>query len=158
MTTSAYWQPKVHGGSSKFIDPADFQRQCIKYFEWAEANPLFEEKAFQFQGAPVMAEITKPRVFTVKGLCLHLGITTQTWDNYAKREGYDEVVAWAGDVIYTQKFELAAVDLCNASFIAKSLGLADKVETSGTVTNINYSPVDYKRAQQELEGKLDGLD
>lgn len=154
-----FWVP-AEGGKRPpiFKSPDEMWERCCEYFEYVKQNPLLEEKVFQFQGAPVHAEVHKPRAMTLKAMCIFLGCSKDAWENYRKREGYAEVCELVDDIIYTQKFELAAADLLNVQLIARDLGLREKIETTGTVTNVNYSPADYKRAQKELEGKLDGLD
>lgn len=154
----SFWIPEKPRRDPIFETPDEMWERCCLYFEYVKQNPLFEEKVFQFQGEPVHASVTKPRAMTIKALCVHLGCTKETWANYRKREGFDEVCELVDSIIYTQKFELAAADLLNAGLIGRDLGLSDKVEQTGSVTHINYSPEDYKRAQKELESKLDDLD
>lgn len=141
-----------------FEDPEQMYDRCKEYFAYVIANPLYEVKVFQFQGGIVEGEVAKPRAMTIKALCIHLGCSVDTWANYRKREGFSEVCALVDDIIYTQKFELAAADLLNVNLIARDLGLREKIEQTGIMTHINYAPEDYKRAQRELEGKLDDLD
>lgn len=153
-----FWIPKSPRRDPIFETPTEMWDRCCAYFDYVKSNPLHEEKVFQFQGAPVHAEVTKPRAMTIAALCVHLGCNKSTWEEYRKREGFDAVCSVVDDIIYTQKFELAAADLLNAGFIAKELGMREKIEQTGSVTHINYSPEDYKRAQKELESKLDDLD
>lgn len=154
----SFWIPESPRRDPIFETPDEAWERCCAYFNYVKENPLYEEKVFQFQGEPVHASVTKPRAMTLRGLCIHLGCTRQTWDNYRKREGYSEVCDLVDAIIYTQKFELAAADLLNANLIMRDLGLKERVEQTGSVTNINYSPEYYKRAQRELEGKLGDLD
>lgn len=156
--TEQFWVPHKPRRDPVFETPDEMWTRCCEYFDYVKANPLIENKIFQFQGGIVDGTVEKPRAMTLRGLCIHLGCTRQTWDNYRKREGYAEVCDLVDAIIYTQKFELAAADLLNASVIMRDLGLKERVEQTGSVTNINYSPEDYKRAQRELEGKLGGLD
>jgi hypothetical protein len=131
---------------------------CVKYFEYVAENPLVENKVFQFQGEPVPASLEKPRAMTLSGMCIFMGCSRDAWEQYRKREDFAEVCELVDSIIYQQKFELAAADLLNVNLIARDLGLRDRVEQTGSITHVNYSPEDYKRAQKELESKLDDLD
>jgi hypothetical protein len=153
-----FWIPSKPRRDPVFESPDELWRRACEYFAYIKENPLYEEKAFQFQGQVVKDTVEKHRAMTITGLCIHFGCDRSTYENYRKREGYAEVCALVDDIIITQKVELAAADLLNAGFIAKELGMRERVEQSGSVTHINYSPEDYKRAQKELESKLDGLD
>lgn len=154
----SYWIPESPRRAPIFDTPEEMYERCKEYFAYVLANPLKEIKVFQFQGGIVEGEVAKPRAMTVKALCIFMGCSTDTWSNYRKREGFAEVCELVDNIIYTQKFELAAADLLNVQLIARDLNLREKIEQTGSVTHINYSPEDYKRAQKELESKLDDLD
>jgi hypothetical protein len=153
-----FWQPENPRNPPTFSSPDEMYARCCEYFEWVRDNPLTENKIFQFQGAIVDGQVEKPRAMTIRAMCIFMGCSTDTWSNYREREGFAEVCDLVDGIIYTQKFELAAADLLNVNLIARDLGLREKIENSGSVTHINYSPEDYKRAQRELESKLDDLD
>lgn len=155
---STFWKSENPRRPPVFSSPDEMYGRCVEYFEWVRDNPLFEEKVFQFQGEPVHANVTKPRAMTLVAMCTFLGCSRDAWSNYRKREGFAEVCELVDNIIYTQKFELAAADLLNVQLIARDLNLREKIEQTGSVTHINYSPEDYKRAQKELESKLDDLD
>lgn len=134
-----FWEIRAkHGRDRLFTDHNALREDCIGYFEWVEANPLMEAKAFAFQGASWIEELPKMRAMTVDGLCLYLGIGYSTWRDYANRDDckdISEVIKWAEDVIRNQKFTGAAADLLNPNIIARDLGLSDKREQSITVVN-----------------------
>jgi hypothetical protein len=153
-----FWQPTNPRHPPIFSTPDEMYARCCEYFEWVRENPIYEKKIFQFNGGIVNGETEKPRAMTIKALCIHMGCSVDAWANYRKREGFSEVCELVDSIIYTQKFELAAADLLNVNLIARDLGLREKIENTGSVTHINYSPEDYKRAQKELESKLDDLD
>ncbi|WP_310982257.1 terminase small subunit, partial [Klebsiella pneumoniae] len=39
-----------HGRNPKFSDPEKLWDACCEYFDWVEKHPLWETKAFSFQG------------------------------------------------------------------------------------------------------------
>lgn len=129
-------KPVVHTGDKKstvgrartFETPEDLHESCMAYLEWAEANPLYEEKHFCAQGQIFTAEIRKPRAVTITGLCLYLGIHRHTWQNYRISEEFDLVCDEIEDRMKQYKFENAVAGLMNSTLIARDLGLVDKQE------------------------------
>lgn len=127
-----YWIPVKPRRDPIFETPDEMWEKCCEYFEYVKNNPLIENKVFQFRGGIVDGQIEKPRAMTNKGLCIFLGCTVHTWMNYRKREGFDLICEAVDNIIYTQKFELAAADLLNAGFIGKDIGLTDRTEVNHT--------------------------
>lgn len=130
-----FWkQRSTHGRNPKFDSPEALWEAATEYFEWVEANPLQEAKPFAFQGSITIAKVDKMRAMTISGLCIFLDIARSTWDEYRANKDFSCIVARVEEIIRTQKFEGASADLLNANIIARDLGLADKQETSGSVT------------------------
>jgi len=128
-----FWEARSsHGRNPIFSDPEELWLSCVEYFEWVEANPLYEEKIFMFQGAIVRDTVAKMRAMTIEGLCLFLGIDRDTWSNYKKRDDFFGVTTRAESIIYEQKFTGAAADMLNPNIIARDLGLADRKDHSST--------------------------
>lgn len=127
-----FWKARsTHGRNPIFASPDDLWDAACEYFEWVDANPLYEDKVTSFQGVNTHEPIAKMRAMTVAGLCLFLDISRQGWDEYRKRQDFLAVTSRIDDVIRSQKFAGAAADLLNANIIARDLGLADKSEMSG---------------------------
>jgi hypothetical protein len=127
-----FWKARSsHGRDPIFKEPKDLWEACVEYFEWVEENPLWENKATQYQGVQVDLPVAKMRAMTIAGLCLFLDICEKTWSNYRNREDFLQVVTRAERVIYTQKFSGAAAELLNPNIIARDLGLSDKNELTG---------------------------
>ena len=121
-------------GERLFRSPAELWEAACGYFAWAEENPLKVEKVFQNQGVIVRAEVPKARVFTIQGLCLHLGISRDTfhkWSVATDTPLLQSACQAIRDVIYAQKFEGAASDIFNPTIISRDLGLRDVKEVSG---------------------------
>ena len=104
----------------------------MEYFEWVEENPLYEAKAFAYQGQVTVEYLTKMRAMTIAGLCLFLDIDMQTWANYKTNPDFFGVCESVEKSIYQQKFTGASADLLNASIIARDLGLADKQDLTSS--------------------------
>lgn len=131
-----FWEVRSSAGPKpKFDSPEKLQKCCIEYFEWNEANPLWEMKAF---ANGTTAKVQKMRAMTLGGLFLFLGIDKSTWslwrnkDSDIYRPDLLNVIKRAEEIIRTQKFEGASADLLNANIIARDLGLADKVNSQHT--------------------------
>lgn len=122
-----FWEARSsHGRNPKFESPDALWAACCEYFEWVEANPLYEVKAFAFQGVVTQESLPKLRAMTISGLCIFLDITRQTWGTFRAMEGFSDITTRAEEIIYDQKFSGAAADLLNANIIARDLGLKEQ--------------------------------
>lgn len=122
-----FWEARSsHGRNPKFESPEVLWAACCEYFEWVEANPLYEVKAFAFQGLVTQESLPKLRAMTISGLCIFLDITRQTWGTFRAMEGFSDITTRAEEIIYDQKFSGAAADLLNANIIARDLGLKEQ--------------------------------
>lgn len=127
-----FWEARSsHGRKPKFASPEILHAACMEYFEWVEENPLYEAKAFAYQGQVTVEYMPKMRAMTIAGLCLFLDIDKTTWENYRANPDFFRVCQEVENGIYQQKFTGASADLLNASIIARDLGLADKQELTG---------------------------
>lgn len=125
-----FWKVRSSHGPI-FATPDVLWEACTEYFEWVDAHPLYEPRAFSYQGEVKVEHIERMRAMTISGLCIFLDIARSTWDNYRERDGFGDITARVDAIIRTQKFEGAAADLLNPSIIARELGLADKSEVTG---------------------------
>ena len=158
-----FWKVRTKQSRDKlFTDPETLWEAACEYFEWATNNPLFEHKATQYQGVPVDMHIEKPRVFTIEGLTLFLGIDRKTYSNYRQKDGYEDffpIMDAIEATIRNQKYAGAAADIFNANIIARDLGLSDKTETQlsgpeGGPVVISDDPIEAAKAYQAMmEGK-----
>ncbi|EPF5496844.1 DNA-packaging protein [Yersinia enterocolitica] len=122
-----FWEARSsHGRNPIFGSPDELWSACTEYFDWIEDNPLYETKAFSFQGAVTQEAIPKMRAMTIIGLCLFLDIDRSTWYALKAKEGFSDITTRAEEVIYNQKFSGAAADLLNANIIARDLGLKEQ--------------------------------
>lgn len=139
---NGFWKARSsHGAKPKFENAEDLWAACCEYFEWVEANPLYEDKLVTFQGAATHEPVAKMRAMTISGLCIFIDVTFETWTEWRKsRSDLSDVIARVEAIIYQQKFSGAAADLLNANIIARDLGLSDKSELSGP----NGGPIETK--------------
>ncbi len=122
-----------------FETPQELWDACVAYFQWADRNHLEQIEIFSTKAGIVTGRKPLKRVYTVEGLCVHIGITARSWFKWKSpnhpnyRGDLAEVIEYVEAIIYEQKFTGAAVGLFNASLIARDLGLADKQEIGGIV-------------------------
>jgi hypothetical protein len=142
-----FWEQRSsHGRKPIFTTPDDLWSAAVEYFQWAEDNPLYEAKAFAYQGDVKVEKLPKMRAMTITGLCIFLDVSKRTWDAYREQEDFLLVATRVEDVIRTQKFEGASADLLNANIIARDLGLADKSEldVKGSLQTMSQEDLDAR--------------
>ncbi len=88
-----------------------------EYIDYVLNSPLTEN---DFRGKDAN-EVTlqKMRSMHEKGLCHHLGISTETLNNWMKDPQYFGVITQIKQLIYVYKFEGAAAGMLNANIIAR---------------------------------------
>jgi hypothetical protein len=151
-----FWEARSsHGRAPIFASPDDLWKAATEYFEWVEANPLYEDKLVTFQGVATHEPVAKMRAMTIAGLCIFLDISRRGWDGYTGREDFVPICDKIEQVIRDQKFTGAAADLLNPSIIARDLGLADKQELTGkdggAIEHVVCSP------REIISGRIAGL-
>ena len=132
---NSFWRERTsHGRPSVFSSPEQMEAGCEAYFEWVESHPLYEAQTVHYAGKFQTVRLPRPRAMTLKGLCLHLGISRSTWDQYARIQGFTNISTRAREIIWACKLELAAANLLDANLIARDLGLKDKAEVDQKTT------------------------
>jgi hypothetical protein len=143
-----FWEARSsHGRAPIFASPEDLWTACVEYFDWIEANPLYEDKLVTFQGMAKHEPCAKMRAMTISGLCIFLDISPKTWAEYREREDFTPITSRVDEIIRTQKFQGAAADLLNPNIIARDLGLADKSEVSGK----DGAPIEHNHRITKIE-------
>lgn len=103
-----------------------------EYFEWCEANPMWEDKLVTFQGFATHEPVPKMRLRTVTTLCFFLGINQSTWSLWRnERPDLKEAIDQIEARIKEENKHGASAELMNANFVARVLGLADRQEHTG---------------------------
>ncbi len=144
------WQMRSKDGRPPiYSSPDQLWEECCGYFEWIEANPLWEEKPFHFQGEVTDHPVRKMRAMTLGGLCLYLDIDRTTWKDYCTKVDFSQVTTRVEEIIRDQKFSGAAAELLNPQIIARDLGLQDKV------SNIHSGPDGGPIQTQDVSGMSD---
>lgn len=144
-----FWQQKPKGqGVMAYQTPESLREAAIEAFDWMHKHPKRRQVTAHYKGSFVRTYETLERPFSFHGLSMVLGISYTGLQNYRERKEFSEVMEWIDGVIYTQKFEGAAVGTLNANFIARDLGLAERNEVTGR----NGGPVQTETlgAEQKL--------
>lgn len=134
-----FWKNRTkHGRDKIFSTPEILWDEACKYFQWADDNPWVKHEAIKSgELAGQLVVIPTSRPYTLSGLCLYLGVNSKYFNDFKKnlKEDYidfSEVLTHIEEIIYTQKFEGAAIGMFNSSIIARDLGLSDKKELDHT--------------------------
>jgi len=70
------------------------------------------------------------RPWTLDGLLLHIGLIRQDWREFKARDNFKRVCERIEMLIYTQKFELAAIGVYNSTIMCRDLDLVDKSDVT----------------------------
>lgn len=127
------WEARTRAGLKPIFEDGDaLWEACVGYFQWVEDNPLYEAKAFSYEGKVKIADLPKMRAMTVGGLCVYLQISETTWHAWRNsRADLSEVIEQVERIIRAQKFEGASAGLLQPQIIARDLGLVDRKEHTG---------------------------
>lgn len=120
-----YWKLRKKHGKGKIIEnPQVLIDLACGYFEWCTENPLYRVECFQYRGKVTKVKVPCHRPLSLRGLCLHIGISYQTFLNYSAKESYRdyfEVCEYIRNVCFVQNFCLAAAGLANPCIVARQL-------------------------------------
>jgi hypothetical protein len=117
------------GRNKKFNKPEALLQACYEYFESCDSNPWYKNEAIKSGDMTgTIIQVPTARPYTLRGLYVFIGIDRKTWDAYSARKDFTPITTHVEDIIYTQKFEGAAVGAFNANIIARELGLSEKTE------------------------------
>ncbi len=143
-----FWKLRSkHGRKKIFETPEIILQACYEYFDH-QSRQVWNK--IEYKGRELKrVEIPTPAPFTMTGMCLFLGVNTRYFTEFEKNcsVGFSDVIKHVREVIYTQKFEVAAVGVYNANIIARDLGLFDKKEVDITSQGqtVNIPPIEWVR-------------
>jgi len=120
-----FWKLRAKNGRNKIFEtPQLLWEACCEYFEATDKRKWIKT---EFNGKDAIeCHVPTETPYTWTGLYLFLDISHQTWCDYEKREDFIETSTRVRHIIYTQKFEGAAVGAFNANIIARDLGLTER--------------------------------
>ena len=149
---SFYLLRSKHGRNRKYESPDSLLEACYEYFTECETNPWYKNEALK--GGDLAGEIIKiptARPFTQTGLNIYIGVTRQTWDSYKDNKDFLTVITHVEEIIYTHKFEGAAVGAFNANIIARDLGLKENTDVTTKGESLNDSDINKLTIDERLQ-------
>ena len=130
-----FWKIRSsHGVEAIFTDPQKMWDAACEYFEWVDANPWVKVETRSKPNGDESTTTPTERPYTIGGLCVFLGVHSKYFNNfkttktYAENKDFADIITRIEEIIYTQKFEGAAVGAFNATIMSRELGLTDKQE------------------------------
>lgn len=136
-----FWKLRSkHGRDLIFSSPAVLWEACVEYFEATDQRVWVKKDWVGKDAVEVERKTIAP--YTLSGLFVFLDIVPQTWKEYREREGFSEITTRVEQIMFTQKFEGAAVGAFNASIIARDLSLKDNMEVKSENVNLNVEPTE----------------
>jgi len=145
-----FWRMRAkHGRDRIFTDPDILLKSCYEYFDFQSRQSWVKQEAVksgEFTGQLISIPTASP--FSVKGLCVFLGVHSKYLDEFENNlkpkendldKDFSNIITHVRDVIFTQKSEGATVGVYNASIVARELGISDKV--SNEITGKNGGPI-----------------
>ena len=122
------WKQRAkHGRDLLFATPVLMWEAAMEYFDWCDNNPWIKT---EFNGKDaVECEVPTSRPYTLSGLCIYLDCDRSYFLKFKANKANQDffiVITRIEEIIYTQKFEGAAVGAFNANIIARDLGLIER--------------------------------
>ena len=126
-----FWKLRSKHGRDKIFETPDllWEAAC-EYFEHTDERKWVKKDWVGKNADKVERESQTP--YTIGGLCLYLDCSREWWTKFRaeKREDFLPIVTRIDEIIYTQKFEGAAVGAFNANIIARDLGLKEQSDVN----------------------------
>lgn len=138
-----FWKLRArHGRHKLFETPQLLWDAACEYFQWCEDNPLYETKAFSYQGVITTVTLPVMRAMTLKQLCFYLHCNEAYFRTFKAQlpDGevdFNTVINDIEAIIYNQKFQGAAGNLLNSNLIAREIGLSENIDYTTKGESIN---------------------
>lgn len=133
---SGEWRKRKPGRPRIYESPEELEKDCDEYFDQTDGRKWITT---EFNGKDAKeCKVPTETPYTWTGLYLFLAIDHKTWVLYEGRPEYIPICTRVRNIIYTQKFEGAAVGAFNANLISRDLGLADKKEIDRKTTKVKF--------------------
>jgi hypothetical protein len=145
-----FWKLRSkHGRDKIFESPQSLSEACDEYFEATDARKWTVGDWVGKDATKVTREKDAPYTWT--GLFLFLDIDQKTWDLYEKREDYIPITTRVRNIIYTHKFEGAAVGAFNTLLISRDLEQVERTDLTTKGEKIITAMVDGQIIDGEMK-------
>ena len=163
-----FWKLRSkHGRDSLFKSPKKLWEAASEYFEWCDQNPWIREETTTKPHGAEHKKIPTARPYTLTGLCIYLDVNNRYFFEFKNSEtcknskDFSTIVTRIEEIIYTQKFEGAAVGAFNANIIARDLGLRDNQDIDIKSDGRSIAPTviaQSKEQQKRIDDLLKNFD
>ena len=137
-----YYKNRINNGRKRiFNDTTEIIDKLDEYLEDCRNNPI--EYQEMIKGGNRSGEIvlmSKPQIPTLKGFCIYLGITYQTFSNYRKDENYKdffETFTYVSDILENEMLKNSVTGQANPMLAARLLGLKEKQDIASNDKEIS---------------------
>lgn len=147
-----FWKLRSkHGRNKLFASPDLLWEAACEYFEYTDKRKWIKKDWVGKDATEVERETPPP--YTMQGLCLYLDCNPDYFNRFIEAlEGKEDqesidfchIAMRVKQIIFTQKFEGAAVGIYQHNIIARELGLREKTDTE-------VSGKDGKPIEQSVE-------
>ena len=105
-----------------------------EFLECCAAHPLPDKEKLLDKGN--IRTLTQPKIQmpTLQGFRSMLGMSSTTWSEYKKRDGFTEPLSVIEDCLSHIQISLAASGICKETIVIRVQGLSDKSETKVEVS------------------------
>lgn len=158
---SNHWEILKSGRNVVTNTPQELWEAAIEYFKWCDEHPIKIQKMISVgkeAGTPYYE--SKRRPYTVKGLCLHCGITERYLEDISKTKSADsEYVFVVSRILYaiaTQNIEMALIGEYNPILVSKLLNIdREEAPSSSVKILIDRGTPTLSTSEKEILQKLD---
>ena len=148
-----WWELRAtHGRELIFSSPEILWEAAKEYFIATNDRKWIKKDWVGKDAFEVERKTDTP--YTISGLCIFLDCSQKTFFNYGEREDFLPIVTRIREIIYTQKFEGAAVGAYNPMIISRDLHLRDSIDQE--ITNINPIVIDWSENSNPSDTKTEG--
>ena len=149
-----FWKIRLDmSESGRKRSPQDVLRLAQEYIDRCYKEKLYELDYKGKDATPV--EIPHMIAMSVRGLCVHLGITRATWYQWRKDEKYLYICSYIEELMSAYNIEGAGAGMLNHSIIAKVVGLVEKTDV--TSSDGSMSPSFEQMSNDELKQRIEAL-
>lgn len=156
---SIHSQQKIDEGQMYWLldeaevtSPEDLLAFAKEYMTWTYKNPLPDEKVFHHRGLITRANVPRYRPASLKGFCSWLQVHISKIE-YWKRQSaeFAKAVQFIIQRFEDYNYQLAAAGLLDPGFIARDLGMYEKVDPSTLPNNQYQDEMSIDEVKKEAE-------
>lgn len=157
-----HWQIVDEGRMVASNSPLSLWRNACAYFEWCDMNKITTEKPVAVGKAAGLTQTLKQnRPYSIKGLCLHCGISEEYIRDVRNSKKIDNeyyaVISKILYIIYVNNLEGAMVGVFNPIFTSKVLNMEkeEQHDSNVTVTVITDGIPELSNSENEILKRLE---